>query len=215
MKQLTLDSWADFAQTAPATPPPPPPAPSPPSVENDALTPGARARARARARRAQRAPHLPLSSSASSLREEETSTVDERPAVDFINDVTWTLSAWLREGPRHLRDWLPSRLCVALRPAACVERDDCSEGWTVTVLRPRGRDGASVSSWTGGGFGALDPVPDPKVPPVEGERRIRRGDQRVFRLREVQLPHPPTVDAAKVSADQQLARIPARARRGA
>lgn len=129
--------------------------------------------------------------------------------------LAWTLGPWVEEVTGFVRYWLADGHDAAPRVAACVEPDDCSDGWTLTVLRPVGSQGDRVSWWTGGGFVALEPVADPEALPVEGEQRVRRADGRLLRVKEVPLPHREALEAAQAMADRSLAKMAKRWGRGA
>lgn len=201
--QLSLDSWASLAGV-------PGPASPRSNAKRSSACDGpsspslARAHANARARRAQRAAQasLPLSGDDASSPGGQLQDLDE---------VCWTLSDWADDGASFLRFWLPDRPGSPQLVAACVEPDDASDAWTITVLRPTGRD--RVAWWSGGNFARQVRI-DPSTPPTEGERRERR-DGEVFRIELVPSPHAATLAEGQHRADASLTKMLRRCGRGA
>lgn len=190
-----LNAWASLAGLELSPRPAPPPAAKEPSTPSLA-----RAHVRVRERRARVAAQQSLLPDV-----QPAPDVAAEPEAPPLDEVRWTLTGWVDDGAGYLRYWLPDRLCCPCPElvAACVEPDDKSEGWTITVLRPTGRD--RVAWWSGGSFAQQVRI-DAATPPAEGERRVRR-DGDVFRIDLMSSPHAATLEAAQQRVDRSLAKM--------
>lgn len=118
----------------------------------------------------------------------------------------WTLSDWTDDGAGLLRFWLPRELCRPVRVAACIEPDDCSNRWTLIVMRPVGEGDEAVVWWSGGAYGQLEALGEGELP-TQGERRVRTAGGQLMRVREVPVPHSETLEDAQRRADASLAKM--------